>query len=113
MTITGRRLTLYQGQDETIRFAVSGAAGATAAAFYVAVSSGAPADLHDLDLTTSGGDVTLTDAGADLQVDVRLTGAQTEALPLGFRVFELWVTKGGQTKPASIGVLMVTPSLRN
>ena len=66
MTITGRRLTLYQGQDETIRFAVSGAAGATAAAFYVAVSSGAPADLHDLDLTTSGGDVTLTDAGADL-----------------------------------------------
>lgn len=112
MTITGLRIELAKGQDETLRFNVAGAAGATAATFFVAFQPSTASEMRDLEVDSAGGAIILTADGVDLIANVTLTAAQTESLPVGYRTFELWVTKG-QHKPASTGTVIVLDSLRN
>jgi hypothetical protein len=110
---TGQNFTLGRGEERVQRFVAVGCAGATAAQWYCALSPDTAAGHHDLDLTTGGGGIVLNDAGADAHVDLTFTAVQTEALPVGRRWHELWITLGGLSARRATGTVTVQDTLKN
>ncbi len=108
-----QNLKVRRGQDLTVRFLCTGAAGASAATWYVApLSSSAVGDRVTWD--SGGNGITMLTVGQVLQVDVTLTRAQTEALSVGRLFHQLWVVDGvGNHVPNAEGTLTVADSLRN
>jgi hypothetical protein len=110
---TGQNFTIGRGEQRVVRFVAEGGAGATTAAWHIAEKASTPAGQHDLDLSSTDGGITLTDAGEDAYVDLHFTSAQTEALPLGLRWHELWVTVRGLDARRATGKVKVEDTLKS
>lgn len=104
-----------RGEAVTLVFTVTAGAAATRADWYVAADRRTAAGDRDLVLSSAdGGPVLVTVSGSDAVVRVPLTTAQTEALPVGVRHHELWITdSGGKPLKVAEGGLTVLDSLRN
>lgn len=109
----GQNDKVRRGQDRILRFTVAASAGATAAQWYLAATDSTPVADQDLRLSTGGNGVTIADQGADLIVEVALSAAQTEALPVGRRFHQLWITDvQGKALPVAEGTFTVVDSLK-
>lgn len=113
--LTGQNFILGRGEQFKLRFIVAGAAGATSAEWHMAANEAAMISAHDLDLSSQDGGITLTDApgGVDAYADLHFTAVATEALPVGKRFHELWVTLGGETKRRATGKVTVQDTLKS
>ena len=105
-----QNFTTQRGAHRQLRYTVANGAGAVDAEWYCAAGRNSPACL--LVKTKTAGEVTLTDAGTELLVDVELTGADIETLPVGALHCEVWTNKSGKFAPRAEGVMLVKDSLR-
>ena len=105
-----QNFTTQQGAHRLVRYTVANGAGASDAEWYCAFGRNSPMRL--LSKTKTAGEVTLTDAGTQLLVDVELTGADTESLPIGALHCEVWTNKSGKFAPRAEGVMVIKGSLR-
>lgn len=111
---TRQHVRIDKGGVKRLRFRCRGAAGATAAAWYIAARRTSILADHFLDLTSSTSAVTITNDGEDAIVVVVVNQAQTEALPAGAQFHQLWLSDaGGDPVPAAEGTATVFDSLRN
>lgn len=109
----GQNVKVRRGQDLILRFLCSGAAGASAATWYVAPRDSSAAG-DRLTWDSDGNGVAMLTVGQDLQVDVTLTRVQTEGFSVGRLFHQLWLIDGvGNHVPNAEGTLTVADSLRN
>jgi hypothetical protein len=105
---------IRRGQTVNIEYLVTGAAGVAIAVWYMARDPHTASDTHDLDVSSDDGQITFANQGPDLLAVVHLTAEETEALPLGPRHAELWLTAQDDSEYlAAANTIHIRDSLRH
>jgi hypothetical protein len=107
-----QNFVIGRGEERSIPFLVSGAAGSTHASWYAAKGPGTAVP-HDLDLSSDDGSITFQNVGTDCIVYLNFTASLSQSLPTGVRWHELWVTVAGQSARRATGLLTVQDTLRS
>lgn len=102
-----------RSEGKRVRFMVSGAAGATEAAWYAGPLPSSSPDEQLVRYVVPQTGIEMTDIGQDLQVDITLVPSVTEGFKVGPMHHELWATVNGFPERKAIGTMTVDDTLRN